>query len=246
VMVPSRGQPPPPFVSASGKKVTLPRCGLRDHSESTCIRDLGDKRTTYDSSASARYFLFDPEDRWLNPPLQGLSLFKERSPSHHPGRSAAWPASSLGVRLVPTWNPAARRRSTDGRRWSCRHEQAEQAPNCPSLPYGRRAAQERPRRSGKETEKVREQAEQAAGSNLKRPRSHPESAGRAGRSDRSSACRPKQPVTRAAPVLTHRLLVQPGAGFPRRAPQLPHQVAKLLGRLLVAMFTSASSRRFLS
>jgi Putative restriction endonuclease len=73
-------------------------------SEATSREDVGDKRAVYEQLGIPEYFLFDPESRFLDPPLQGYRLAGGAYAALVPGPGGALPSAELGVSLVPQAN----------------------------------------------------------------------------------------------------------------------------------------------
>jgi Uma2 family endonuclease len=63
--------------------------------------DVGEKRQLYAQLKVKEYFVFDPEARYLDPPLQGFRLVKGRSVAMTPTADGSLTSRQLGLRLVP-------------------------------------------------------------------------------------------------------------------------------------------------
>ena len=69
-------------------------------SKDTWRKDLHDKRALYARLKVAEYFLFDPESKYLDPPLQGFRLEKGVSVPIAPAADGSLLSVELGVRLL--------------------------------------------------------------------------------------------------------------------------------------------------
>jgi Uma2 family endonuclease len=63
--------------------------------------DLGEKRQLYARLKVKEYFVFDPEGRYLDPPLQGFKSVKGKSVPMKPAADGSLVSKELGLRLVP-------------------------------------------------------------------------------------------------------------------------------------------------
>ncbi len=63
--------------------------------------DLGEKRRLYAELGIKEYFVFDPEDRYITPALQGFRPRKGQSVPMKPARDGSLLSRELGLRLVP-------------------------------------------------------------------------------------------------------------------------------------------------
>src|SRR5262249_23091768 len=70
-------------------------------SKKTWRKDLGEKRQLYAQLGVKEYFVFDPEDRYLDPVLQGFQLIKGQSVPMKPAADGSLISKELGLRLVP-------------------------------------------------------------------------------------------------------------------------------------------------
>ena len=70
-------------------------------SESTWQEDLGEKRALYGRLGVAEYFLFDPEGRYLDPPLQGFRYRGGVPEALAPAADGSLTSAELGLRLLP-------------------------------------------------------------------------------------------------------------------------------------------------
>jgi Uma2 family endonuclease len=70
-------------------------------SKKTWRTDLHEKRHLYASLNVKEYFLFDPEGRFLDPPLQGFKSVKGKSVAMKPAADGSLVSKQLGLRLVP-------------------------------------------------------------------------------------------------------------------------------------------------
>src|SRR5262249_30885675 len=80
---------------------TLPRVLFEVASENTWREDAGDKREVYERLGVAEYFLFDPERRFLDPPLQGYRLQEGAYVPLERDEGGGLTSEELGLRLVP-------------------------------------------------------------------------------------------------------------------------------------------------
>jgi Uma2 family endonuclease len=79
---------------------TVPRVIFEVASEETWKSDLYDKPDIYRRMGVSELFLFDPENRFLNPPLQGFRLKKGKSTAIAPAPDGSLESQELGLRLV--------------------------------------------------------------------------------------------------------------------------------------------------
>ncbi len=70
-------------------------------SKKTWRADLHEKRQLYAALRVKEYFLFDPEGRYLDPPLQGFKLVKGKSVPMKPAKDGSLMSRELGLILVP-------------------------------------------------------------------------------------------------------------------------------------------------
>lgn len=68
-------------------------------SENTWREDVGEKRELYERLRIPEYFLFDPEDRFIDPPLQGFRLVKGRYEPIVPAEDGSLVSEQLGLRM---------------------------------------------------------------------------------------------------------------------------------------------------
>jgi len=68
-------------------------------SEKTWQEDLGEKRDLYERLGVREYFVFDPEARYLEPPLQGFRRKGKRYVALAPAADGSLPSRELGLRL---------------------------------------------------------------------------------------------------------------------------------------------------
>jgi hypothetical protein len=80
---------------------TLPCVLFEIASRKTWRNDIGEKRDLYARLRIKEYFIFDPEGRYLDPPLQGFRAVKGRSIQIEPGADGSLLSKELGLRLVP-------------------------------------------------------------------------------------------------------------------------------------------------
>jgi Uma2 family endonuclease len=79
---------------------TVPTVVFEISSEDTFRIDLTDKRELYASLGVSEYYLFDPDDRYLDPQLQGLRLKKGVYVPIAPGKDGSLTSRELGFRLI--------------------------------------------------------------------------------------------------------------------------------------------------
>jgi len=70
-------------------------------SEDTWRKDLGDKRLLYERLKVAEYFVFDPEDLYVKPPLRGFRLRAGKYQPLAPAADGSLISKQLGLRLLP-------------------------------------------------------------------------------------------------------------------------------------------------
>jgi Uma2 family endonuclease len=78
----------------------VPRVLWEVVSRKTWRTDIGEKRWLYARIGVKEYFLFDPEARYLDPPLQGFRLVKGKSVSIKPNADGSLTSIELGLRLL--------------------------------------------------------------------------------------------------------------------------------------------------
>jgi Uma2 family endonuclease len=105
----------------------VPNVVFEISSENTFREDLGDKRTTYEQIGIREYFLFDAENRWLNPQLQGCRIVGGTYQPIQPGPGGSLDSVELNVRLVPQGNLLRVIDLATGQMIPTRGERAEQA-----------------------------------------------------------------------------------------------------------------------
>src|SRR5262249_37508146 len=80
---------------------TVPCVVFEISSEKTWEVDLYEKRIDYRRLGIGEYFLFDPESRFLNPPLQGFRLAKRKYVPIPLAPDGSLTSQELGLRLLP-------------------------------------------------------------------------------------------------------------------------------------------------
>jgi Uma2 family endonuclease len=78
----------------------VPRVLWEVVSRKTWRIDVGEKRRLYARLGVQEYFLFDPEIRYLNPPLQGFRLVKGKSVPMKPNADGSLTSKELGLRFL--------------------------------------------------------------------------------------------------------------------------------------------------
>jgi Uma2 family endonuclease len=78
----------------------VPRVLWEVASRKTWRVDLDDKRWLYGRIGVKEYFVFDPEARYLDPPLQGFRLVKGKSVPIKPNADGSLTSRELGLRLL--------------------------------------------------------------------------------------------------------------------------------------------------
>ena len=79
----------------------LPRVLFEIASRRTWRNDIGEKRVLYAQIGIGEYFTFDPERRYLTPPLQGFRTVKGQSVPIKPNRDSSLFSKALALMLVP-------------------------------------------------------------------------------------------------------------------------------------------------
>ncbi len=81
---------------------TLPCVLFEVASRKTWRNDVGPKVDLYASIGIPEYFIFDPENRYVRPPLRGYRLVKPgRYVPLRPARDGSLTSTELGLRMVP-------------------------------------------------------------------------------------------------------------------------------------------------
>jgi Uma2 family endonuclease len=80
---------------------TLPCVLFEVASKNTWREDVGPKFVQYARVGIPEYFLFDPEDRYIRPALQGFRLKKGLYVPIKPARDGSLKSKELGLRMVP-------------------------------------------------------------------------------------------------------------------------------------------------
>jgi hypothetical protein len=78
----------------------VPRVLWEVASRRTWRTDIGDKRWLYASIGIREYFVFDPEARYLDPPLQGFCLTRGKSVLIKPNADGSLTSKELGLRFL--------------------------------------------------------------------------------------------------------------------------------------------------
>jgi Uma2 family endonuclease len=79
---------------------TVPRVLWEIVSRKTWRIDVGEKRRLYARLGVQEYFLFDPEIRYLNPPLQGFRMVNGKSVPMKPNADGSLTSKELGLRFL--------------------------------------------------------------------------------------------------------------------------------------------------
>jgi hypothetical protein len=95
-------------------------------SEGTWQEDVGEKRELYARLGVAEYFLFDPEDKYLDPPLQGFRLKKGKYVALKPAADGSLLSIELGLRLIAEGSMLRLIDAKTGNPILTREEQAQQ------------------------------------------------------------------------------------------------------------------------
>jgi Uma2 family endonuclease len=80
---------------------TFPSVLFEIASKKTWRNDIGEKRALYAQLAIKEYIIFDPEDRYLDPPLQGFRTVKGKSIPIEPQADGSIFSKELGLWLLP-------------------------------------------------------------------------------------------------------------------------------------------------
>jgi Uma2 family endonuclease len=81
------------------KEKAVPCVVFEVTSASTIDEDLGGKRDLYARLGVAEYFIFDPEEEALDPPLEGYRLKEKQYVPIKPGRDGSLLSKELGLRV---------------------------------------------------------------------------------------------------------------------------------------------------
>jgi Uma2 family endonuclease len=123
-------------------------------SRKTWRQDVGERRKLYAQIGVPEYFLFDPEARYLNPPLQGFRLRKGVYARIRPAADGSLTSKQLGLRLVVEGPMLRLADLKTGKAVLTRAEQAERAER------ERERERERAKRERKRAERERERADE--------------------------------------------------------------------------------------
>jgi Uma2 family endonuclease len=121
-------------------------------SRKTWREDIGEKRLLYARIGIKEYFLFDPENRYLQPALQGYRSRRGQPVPMKPARDGSLKSRQLGLRLVPEGRMLRLRDLHTDEPVLTRHEQAEY--------FQQRAAEER-RRAAEERQRAAKERQRA-------------------------------------------------------------------------------------
>src|SRR5207253_673154 len=81
---------------------TLPCVLFEVASKKTWRNDVGPKKELYATIGIPEYFIFDPEKKYVRPPLQGFRLKKKGVyAAIQPARDGSLRSRELGLRMVP-------------------------------------------------------------------------------------------------------------------------------------------------
>ena len=105
----------------------MPRVIVEIASEKTWPEDLGEKRALYAQLGVREYFVFDPEARYLDPPLQGFRRKGKRYEVLTPAADGSLASKELGLRLRAESAMVRLRDARTGQPLLTRQERAEQA-----------------------------------------------------------------------------------------------------------------------
>jgi Uma2 family endonuclease len=140
---------------------TLPCVLFEIASRKTWRNDIGEKRDLYAQLRIKEYFIFDPEGRYLDPPLQGFRTWKGKSIPIEPDSDGSLLSKELGLRLVPEGSSLRLVDVKTGAPIPTRLERAEQEKE--RAEKQRKRAEEEKKRTEEEkkrTEKQRKRAEE--------------------------------------------------------------------------------------
>jgi hypothetical protein len=104
---------------------TVPRVLWEVASRKTWRNDIGEKRWLYARIGVKEYFVFDPEGRYLDPPLQGFRLAKGKSVPITPNADGSLTSKELGLRFLADGERVHIFDVKSGREILTRAEQAE-------------------------------------------------------------------------------------------------------------------------
>jgi Uma2 family endonuclease len=79
----------------------VPKVIFEIASKKTWRENLGEKQRLYERLGVKEYFIFDPEAKYLNPPLRGFRLSRRTYRELRRGRDQSLVSLALGLRLVP-------------------------------------------------------------------------------------------------------------------------------------------------
>lgn len=79
---------------------TVPRVHFEIASRKTWRSDIGEKRELYARIRVQEYFVFDPEAKYIDPPLQGFRTVRGKSVPIIPEADGSLISKELGIRLV--------------------------------------------------------------------------------------------------------------------------------------------------
>jgi Uma2 family endonuclease len=129
---------------------TLPCVLFEVASKKTWREDVGPKRTLYAQIGIREYFLFDPEAKYVRPPLQGFRLRKGTYVRIRPAADGSLTSKELSLRMVPEGSMLRLIDATTGEPIPTRRERADKL--AAEVAIGRRfgAALKRERRRADE------------------------------------------------------------------------------------------------
>lgn len=139
---------------------TFPRTLMEIVSEGTVDVDLGEKRLQYERYRIPEYFLFDPERKYMEPPLRGFRLTRGRYLELTPADDGSLISEELGLRLVPEGEILRLIDLKTGKPVLTRSEQAEQARE--QVRIERRRARAARRRAAEEHQHALEEKQREA------------------------------------------------------------------------------------
>ena len=138
---------------------TCPSTLLEVVSASTIAVDLGEKRVLYERLRIPEYFLFDPEARYMKPPLRGFRLRRGKYEELKPAADGSLISKELDLRLVPEGELLRLIDLKTGKPVLTRQEQAERAKE--RVRIERRRTRQEQQRAEEEKQRAEEEKQRA-------------------------------------------------------------------------------------